>query len=71
MVTKYAYSWQSDRNWTLNWLPSSKVIAKKGMEIFAKNIILIFLANKHLNNYSFDHWLHESVFVCVRGFTFV
>lgn len=61
MVTKYAHFWQSDRNWNFNWLPSSKVvIAKNGMEIFAKNIIVTFLANKNLNNHSFDHLLHVS-----------
>ena len=73
MVTKYAYFWQSDRNWNFNWVLSSKVIAKDRMEIFAKNIILTFLANKNLNNHSFDHLLHvrfcERFYICLNNIT--
>lgn len=73
MVTKYAYFWQSDRNWNFNWVPSSKVIAKDRMEIFAKNIILTFLANENLNNHSFDHLLHvcfcERFYICLNNIT--
>lgn len=71
MVTKYAYFWQRDRNWNFSWALSSKVIAKNGMEIFAKNINLTFLANKNLNNHSFDHLLHvsfcERFYICLNN----
>lgn len=58
----------------LTELPSSKVvIAKNGMEIFAKNIILTFLANRILNKHSFDHLLHvsfcERFYICLNNIT--
>lgn len=58
----------------LTELPSSKVvIAKNGMEMFAKNIILTFLANRILNKHSFDHLLHvsfcERLYVCLNNIT--